>query len=136
MLNVFNMTINPKSILLVEDDPDDIELFRIALTETNPDYQLTIVKNGNSLVNILNEIKIPDIIVLDVNLPQISCEKCLKEIRLQEKLHKVPVVILTGYSKADYIKECLSNGASRYYIKPTTFDDIKHVVAEICALTG
>ena len=130
------MITTPKNILLVEDDPDDIELFRIALEETSSDYQLSTVGNGNALANILSDIQVPDLIVLDVNLPQKSGVECLEHIRSKQQLKEIPVIILTAYNNPAYISDCLAKGATRYFIKPTTYHEIKDVVVEICGLTG
>lgn len=128
------MTSIPKSIVLVEDDPEDVELFQSALEDTDPYCQLITAKDGNGLMNLLEEIPTPDLIVMDVNLPRKSGKECLEEIRSKKQFDQVPVIILTSYQNPRYIDSCLRNGATRYYIKPATFNDIKKVVQEICSL--
>jgi CheY-like chemotaxis protein len=121
-------------ILMADDDLDDVELFQHALTETHPDFELTTAKNGDELMSLLNELPVPDLIVMDINMPRKSGKECLAEIRSREQFDKVPVVIISDYKNPSGINYCLSHGANKYFEKPTTFLGIKELVKEICGV--
>jgi DNA-binding response OmpR family regulator len=126
------MPVPVKHILLIDDDIDDALLFQYALEEVHHDCQLTIAKYEPGERNDLLQFSVPDIIVLDINMPYKSGKEWLEEIRSIRRYDPVPVVILSGHKNPDYINYCLSNGASKYFIKPATLPEIKKMVAEIC----
>jgi CheY-like chemotaxis protein len=125
-----------KHIVLLEDDPDDLEFFRTALHDTHPGYQLTTVADGRHLQRILEDISQPDVIVMDYNLPGKPGTEYLKEIRSDKKFDQVPVVMLSSHKNPANIDDCLSHGAIHYYLKPQTFTEIKDVVSRICNETA
>ena len=91
------------SILLVEDNPGDVYLFRAALAESLADVELTVYDNGLHGWNHLEKIAAgdtapPDLIVLDLNLPGMGGREILSEMATRPKLHKIPVCIFTGAS--------------------------------------
>ena len=120
-----------KSILLLEDDPDDLESFENALTEYSHDYELTVVKNGETFLQLISQLTPPDIIVLDLNVPRITGLDCLRQIRLQKALDLVPVYILTGSRNLLEKEKCLAAGVTKYFIKPISFSATKNIVNEI-----
>lgn len=119
-------------ILLIDDDADDAALFEYALEEIHPDCRLTIFKYEPGKSNDLSNYPLPDLIVLDINMPYKSGEKWLKEIRSVKKYDVVPVIMLSGHKNTAYIDNCLSNGADKYFIKPATFGAIKDMMIDIC----
>ena len=127
-----------KHILLVDDDPDDRDFFRHALTETRPDYKLTTIADGRDLKGVLRQIPPPNVIVIDYSLPVKSGKELLNEIRADRKYDEIPVIILSAYTSQATINDCFANGADQYFIKPGTYGELRNIVDRICiaAATG
>lgn len=112
-----------RSILLVDDDPDDQFLFQEALSETDGSILYLSSYNGLEAIEKLNsgEIEIPDVIFLDVNMPRMNGIDCLKELQKYEKLKNLPVLMYSTSCSADSQKESFKNGAVGYVQKPNDF---------------
>jgi CheY-like chemotaxis protein len=126
------MRLQLKNVVLADDDREDIEIFQLALEETCPDIKLAVAEDGDDLLHLLSNTAVPDLIVLDINMPRKSGRECLKEIRSQKIYDGVPVIILSTSSHKDDISYCLSMGANRYFTKPPNFAEVKKLVEEIC----
>ncbi len=121
-----------RSILLVDDDPDDRLLFEEALSKANGAVALQIAIDG---IDALEKLKtgsnhFPDLIFMDVNMPRMDGISCLKEIKRLIDLSKIPILM---YSTSSYYRsECISLGAIDYIEKPTDFqklcDKIKTII--------
>ena len=120
-------------VFIADDDPEDIDFFKLALQEIAKDVKLTVAKNGLELLDFL-KVVIPDIIFLDINMPAMNGLDCLAQIRKQQSLDMVPVIIYsTAASKADIYKSYIL-GANRFIKKPVYFDAIKKQLAQTLAL--
>ncbi len=120
------------SILLVEDDPDDIELMQEALIDNNITYQLETISQGDRVLGHLElSKKFPDVIILDLNLPKLHGREVLSRIKTSDTLKNIPVVILTTSSSPVEREYCLKAGASSFITKPSTVDGFNETVAEI-----
>ncbi len=116
-------------ILLIEDDNDDIELIQDALQDNGVTHQMHIIKDGGLVAPYLEASKeIPNIIVMDFNLPKVHGRDILKQIKQTDDFKNIPLVILTTSSSQDDITYSYKEGANRYLIKPTTIVGIKAVV--------
>jgi len=99
------------SILLVEDNPGDVYLFRAALAESSADVELKVYDNGLHAWNHLEKIASgntapPDLMVLDLNLPGMCGREILSEMATRPELHRIPVCIFTGAgSEASVVDE-------------------------------
>lgn len=110
-------------IVLVEDNPGDVLLVRKALQEKGVAADLTCFEDGPKALTSLAQQEVPDLIVLDLNLPKVEGFDVLNTIRSTPKLSAVPVVILTSSeSPADKQRTALL-GAARYITKPSGLDD-------------
>ncbi len=124
-------------ILLIEDDNDDIELIQDALNENEVSYQLKVIKDGGEVAGYLETGNdIPDIIVMDFNLPKVHGREILKNIKRTDNFKTIPLLILTTSSSQDDIDYSYKEGANRYLIKPTTTSGIRNVVDVIKELAG
>jgi len=121
-----------KTIVIADDDDDDLELFQITASEICFGVKLIIVKDGLGLMRLLEAIPVPDIIVLDLNMPYKSGKDCLIEIRSKQKFDGVKVVILSTSDHSDDVTFCLSKGANDYFVKPSSIDDLKRIISAIC----
>jgi len=127
----------PINILLVEDSPGDARLAQEALKDSKLINELFTVSDGMEAMDFLYKrgkyVKAvhPDLILLDLNLPKKDGREVLKEIKLDENLKKIPVVILT-ISKAEVdILKSYNLHANCYITKPLDLDQFIHVVKSI-----
>jgi CheY-like chemotaxis protein len=124
-------------ILLVEDDPDDVELLKVAFEENEILIQLIEITQGHKVLSYLQEaIILPDIIVLDLNLPKMHGRDVLSEIKSIPEYRDVPVIILTTSSAKTDIDFCMANGASEYIVKPVTMKEYSKIVKAIVQTAG
>jgi len=102
------------SILIVDDDMANlIVLTKILLA----DYTLYTIKDGTTALE-KAERSLPDLILLDVIMPDISGFEVLAELKKSDKAKSIPVIFITGLSDEDDIKKMLADGAADYIIKP------------------
>lgn len=121
-----------QNILIADDDLDDIDLFSQALTEVNPGVTLNVAGDGNALINLLNICTIPDIIVLDLNMPYKTGKQCLREIRLQQKFNMVPVILMSTSRHVTEVRHTITGGLNYFSMKPWTYPDLKLIINKIC----
>jgi CheY-like chemotaxis protein len=113
-------------ILLAEDDEDDRFFFRQAVLDSGIEAELTAVADGTQLIDLLldrPEPLTPDVIFLDLNMPGINGKAALQEIRRQEKLAAVPVIILSTSIRLKDIDDTYRDGANRYISKILFYSD-------------
>lgn len=113
-------------IFLAEDNAADVYLLREALDQTGIVYRLEVAENGELASTQLQRFHsdpVPDLIVLDLNLPRLSGSELLSVIRAIDKLRSVPVVIFTS-SDSPYDREQTARlGATMYVRKPSNLDE-------------
>jgi CheY-like chemotaxis protein len=126
----------PIKILLADDDDDDRVLFQDALNDVNPRTQLKTVEDGEKLMKYLASVDgvHPDIIFLDINMPCKDGKQCLKEIRSNKELDKVPVIMFSTSNYEKDVEETFKNGANLYVSKPSFFKDEVKVLQKIFSL--
>jgi DNA-binding response OmpR family regulator len=126
-----------KIILLVEDNPDDVELTIRAFKKNNISNKVIIAQNGAEALDYLlgrgmykeRDLKdLPVLIMLDLNLPKINGFEVLKAIRQNETTKLLPVVILTSSNQDEDMIESYKLGANSYIHKPVDFKDFMEVV--------
>ena len=128
---------NPIHILLVEDNEGDILLTEEALEEAKIITKLSVVKDGKDAVAYLtrqgrySDSEMPDLILLDVNLPKMNGHEVLKYIKENENLKRIPVIMLTTSSFKNDINLAYDNHANCYITKPIDVKDFITVVATI-----
>jgi CheY-like chemotaxis protein len=110
-------------ILLVEDDIDDVDLLKEALLENNVHYQMEVIMEGDKVFKYLETTEIlPEIIVMDLNLPKTGGKEILQEIKSNYSLTKIPIVVLTTSSSKEDIEYCEKMGISKFITKPATLE--------------
>lgn len=130
---------NSKSILLVEDSPDDIELVQIALSEKRILNELFVVSDGEEALEYLfcmgkyqaREQQNPTLILLDIQLPKINGLEVLKQLRANERTSMIPVIIFTSSSEEKDIINSYKLGANSYIQKPVDADQFEKAVQEL-----
>jgi len=126
---------NIQHIVLADDDDDDCDLFKEALDELLVVPQLTIAKDGQQLMNVLlqNDLTMPDMLFLDVNMPLKNGIECLQDIRETEKLKRLPVVIFSTSAQQWALERVYELRASIYVLKPNSFLKLKDVIRNVLA---
>jgi CheY-like chemotaxis protein len=121
------------TILLVEDDPNDALLVRMAFQRTRSGIPLIILPNGLEAVNYLKgegvyadraKYPIPDIILLDLRMPLMSGFEVLQWIRERPGLKRLPVIVLTSSVQEADARTAYEAGANSYLVKPTDFNEL------------
>lgn len=121
----------PKNILLADDDSDDRDLFKEAIGLVNPHVQVTIVRDGEELIEYLtNNLPGPDMIFLDLNMPRKNGKECLDEITNHTRWKEIPVVIYTTSINPKDVEDCARKGAFDFVRKPNSFEDLKIILKE------
>jgi CheY-like chemotaxis protein len=120
-----------QNIYLIDDDMDDIELFREALEEVNPSISLQYANDGYEAVKNLTEGKdaLPDLIFLDISMPIFSGLQCLASFKKDEQLKDLPVIMYTTSSQEREIRTARELGASGFVTKPNDFKVLKRLLA-------
>ena len=124
--------VKPKKILLVEDNSDDALLTQRALQKTDYHVLIDIAEDGVEAIEYLYHIyysglTVPDLIILDLNLPKADGFEVLKKIRSEKKTKAVPVIILTSSREEKDIRLAAEYGANSYIQKPIDFVKFKEV---------
>jgi len=127
----------PIEILLVEDNPGDVELTREALEDAKVFNRLHVVDDGADAVDFLFrkgrflDAPRPDIILLDLNLPKKDGRQVLSEIKADADLAQIPVVVLTTSQAEEDILRAYQLHANCYITKPVDFNQFLRIVATI-----
>jgi CheY-like chemotaxis protein len=125
-----NENTKPLHILLADDDIDDCNFFKNALNELPISTQLTIVNDGDKLMQLLtNETtELPHVLFLDINMPRKNGFECLSEIKASKKLNSLPVVMFSTSYSPDKINMLFKIGAHVYIHKPSDFKQLVQVI--------
>ena len=127
----------PIHILLVEDNEGDIVLTREAFEDSRILISMSVVKDGKRAIDFLSkegefsDQQLPDIILLDVNLPKRNGHEVLHYIKTNELLKQIPVIMLTTSSSATDINQSYKNYANCFITKPVDVQEFLNVVATI-----
>jgi CheY-like chemotaxis protein len=110
-------------ILLIEDDIDDVDLLKDALLENDVQYQMQVIMEGDKVFSYLQTVEtLPEIIVMDLNLPKTDGKEILQEIKSSFPLTQIPIVVLTTSSSKEDIDYCNKMGISKFITKPATLE--------------
>lgn len=124
-------------ILLVEDNPGDVRLAREALKESKVRNKLYVVDDGVEAMAFLRQqgkymgSPRPDLILLDLNLPRKSGREVLAEVKTDENLKRIPIVVLTVSRAEEDIVRCYDHHANCYITKPLDFNQFMEVTKSI-----
>lgn len=129
-----------KEILLVEDNPDDVELTRLAFEESRIGNKLVVVSDGAAALDYLfakgkyserDPTQLPSIVLLDLNLPKIDGREVLQAIRANEATRTLPVVVLTTSAEPFDVEASYALGVNSYIQKPVDFEQFVWAVKQV-----
>lgn len=112
-------------ILLVEDNPGDAQLVRMAFAEALPSARVSVVTDGEAALARLRDTSpptLPDLLLLDLNLPRLSGHEVLEEIRADAALRRLPVVVLSSSEAEADVTRSYELGANSHVAKPGDVD--------------
>ena len=121
-------------IFLADDDQYDCEIFEEALQEFHLNYAIVIFKTGRALLQHVadNKNQLPDLLFLDLNMPEMTGVECLKELRAEVRLQRISIAIYTTSKRNEDIESTLEAGANIFITKPNNFNGLvkilKHVI--------
>ena len=124
-------------ILLVEDNEGDILLTKEAFNQGNIVKSISVVKDGKEAIKYLERVApyteslLPDLIILDINIPKMNGQEVLKKIKTNDNFKQIPVVMFTTSSTERDILEAYKNHANCYITKPNEVDDFLKTITLI-----
>jgi chemotaxis family two-component system response regulator Rcp1 len=124
-------------VLLVEDNPGDAQLMRIAFSEADPDARVQVASDGEAALDALLRPApgeaAPDLVLLDLNLPRLSGHEVLAAVRAAgaADVRRMPVVVLSTSSAAADVQRSYELGARSHIAKPHAIDDLFTTVATL-----
>jgi len=128
-----------KPILLVEDNPHDLELTLIALAKSQLANEVVVVRDGAEALDYLHRrgefaervLGSPAVILLDLKLPKVDGLEVLKEIRQTAALKAIPVVMLTSSKEEQDVVRSYELGVNAYVVKPVDFSEFLRAIADL-----
>jgi CheY-like chemotaxis protein len=128
-----------KRILLVEDDPKDIELTLSALDEYNLANEVVTARDGVGALDYLyrrgdfahRPEGNPVVILLDLKMPRMNGVEIVRRLKADEQMRLIPVVILTSSRESQDLEECYRLGVNAYVVKPVRFADFIEAVKQV-----
>jgi len=126
-------------ILMVEDDPKDVELTLTALEEYNLANEIIVVHDGEEALDYLyyrgqfqrRATDNPAVILLDLKLPKVDGLEVLKQVKSNEKLRMIPVVVLTSSNEEKDLVASYRLGVNAYVVKPVHFHEFANAIREL-----
>jgi DNA-binding NarL/FixJ family response regulator len=120
------------NVVLVEDDPDDRELFIEFYKDRNDIVLLPSSENGLELIayleGITEENALPNLIVLDQNMPKMNGKQTLEFLKSSEKFSNIRVLVYSTYTDNNLIKECMALGAEGVAVKPIDYEGYQRMM--------
>lgn len=129
--------IEDRYILLVEDNPDDVDLTIMALDKNNIFNEVRVARDGEEALRMLLGAgeegldRLPAVVLLDLKMPRVNGLEVLREIRRNERTRRLPVVILTSSREEQDIIRGYDLGANSYIRKPVDFDNFVRAVRQL-----
>jgi CheY-like chemotaxis protein len=123
----------PVKLIFVDDDQDDRDLIQDSLLALGAESFL-VLDGGQALFTYLNSLNggpLPDGIVLDHNMPEMSGAQILQKLKKSEHYQKIPVYILTTSSRDDLKQQCIDEGAAGFYTKPNSIVELNSILNEL-----
>ncbi len=124
------------SVYLADDDADDRFLFEEALKEVRKNVKITMLNNGEQLMKCLDQKKTnyPNLIFLDLNMPLKNGIECLDEIKKDNNLKDIPVIIFSTSNQKETINQVYIKGATYYMCKPDNYGKLKLLLDKVFSL--
>ncbi|HOY04034.1 MAG TPA: response regulator [Saprospiraceae bacterium] len=121
------------SFFLVDDDLDDTMLFEDVVNDCEIPIQLWTAQDGKEALDMLRNhpSRLPQALFLDLNMPRMDGKECLAELKTDDRLANIPVIIYTTSSHSKDLDETMALGAVGFITKPTDMKDLEKIVQTI-----
>jgi CheY-like chemotaxis protein len=119
-----------KNFFLIDDDPDELDIFSEALNEVDPECQCTWADSPFTALEKLKT-EVPDIIFLDINMPRMDGFECLREIRKLKSLAGVPVILYSNGINAEACNKAISYGAAGCVRKAADIPKLTQIIKRV-----
>jgi len=122
--------VNRFEVLVVDDEPGDVALVKLALRESRFDCRVTVAVNGRQALSVLNKspghewAPTPDLVLLDLNMPQMNGREVLSAMKADPRLALIPVVVLSTSDVDRDVTASYSSGAAGFVTKPADMDEM------------
>lgn len=130
-----NREISPtRQILFGEDDPDEEEFLKEIFSALDPNLTLLFYNSGKKLLASIEKIPdedLPELIVLDYNMPELNGAEILKELKRNQRYESIPKIIWSTSGSEHYKNLCLDSGAQEYVIKPSSIGELETVARHL-----
>jgi CheY-like chemotaxis protein len=123
-----SMTENQKTVVVVEDEPDAAELFAEMMRVSG--FRVLKTYSSTPAISMIAK-ELPDVVILDIMMPDVSGLEVLRFMRREPQLSKVPVIVVSAKSMPSDIREGLEAGATLYLTKPVGYLDLKQAVDQV-----
>lgn len=120
-------------ILIADDSEADIDLLRLALVETGFGGEIAQVKDGMDAIRVLAAAT-PSLAIVDIRMPHVDGFQVLEHIRSQERLKRLPVVIMSTSAAESDRQRASALGATEYWVKPSRFEELLDLVRKLPSL--
>ena len=131
------VNVEASRILLVEDDPNDVELIRLAFADYNFINQIDVVEDGEEALAYLHGTEeqspqpLPRLVLLDLKLPKLSGIRVLESIRSHSRTQSLVVVVMTSSEEERDLEACYALGVNSYIVKPLDFQQFVDVSQKV-----
>lgn len=119
------------NVLFVDDDTDESYLFNEAIEQSGYPFTLSRAHDGNQLLNNLRRRPLPDLVIMDINMPYKDGIEALEEIRSKQEFNKIIIIIYSISKQKAAIQRAYDKGADLYFIKPNDFEGMLAVVKKV-----
>jgi CheY-like chemotaxis protein len=120
-----------KNIIIADDDEDDQSMLREIISDYSSLINTISLPDGKRLMEYLSSQQLPDLLLLDLNMPYKTGIQCLAEMRSDKKLKSTPVVILTTSKNKSDMDLCFALGAQLFYSKPCDIDSFRDLIHSV-----
>lgn len=129
------MSLSDRPILLIEDNPMDVDLTRRAFIRQKVAYPIEVARDGEEALACIrkweNNAPIPILILLDLKLPKVDGLEVLRQLKTHPQFHTIPVVILSTSTEDSDVQIAYQEGVNSYIVKPVDFDRFIQIVDQI-----
>jgi two-component system response regulator len=123
---------SPTEVLIVEDNPDDLELALHALRKSDFANRVEVARDGAEALDMLKaSTELPKVILLDVKLPLVDGIEVLRELKADARTRRVPVVMMTSSAEDRDLAAAYELGANSYIVKPVDIDQFYRAVQQV-----
>jgi CheY-like chemotaxis protein len=131
--------LNPEKmkVLVVEDNPDDVTIIKRAMRKSEVKCELYFARDGEEALDFLHregefeDVPRPDLILLDLNLPKINGLEVLAKVKEDERLRRIPVIVLTISEREEDMVKAYDSGAASYMTKPVDSKDFERLIGTV-----